>query len=72
MGLFRKKIEVIPYDRQNKKPIIKSSICHGEQVAGFKDRRTGKIEEIMLIKSQADLKKFKELYGIEEEIEKVY
>ena len=72
MGLFRKKIEVIPYDRQNNKPIIKSSICHGEQVAGFKDLRTGKIEEIMLIKSQADLKKFKELYGIEEEIEKVY
>lgn len=72
MGLFKKKSVIQPYDRENKKPVIKSSICNGEQVAGFKDIHTGKIEEVMLIKSQADLVKFKELYGIDEEVIKEY
>ena len=72
MGLFKKKTLVLTYDKENKKPVIKSSICNGEQVAGFKDIHTGKIEEVMLIKSQADLEKFKVMYGINEEIEKEY
>ena len=33
------------YDKENKKPVIKASICNGEQVAGFKDIHTGKIEK---------------------------
>ena len=33
---------------------------------------TGKIEEVMLIKSQADLDEFKKMYGINGEIEKEY
>ena len=72
MGLFKKKTLVLTYDKENKKPVIKSSICSGEQVAGFKDIHTGKIEEVMLIKSQADLEKFKSMYGINKEIEKEY
>ena len=36
------------YDKENKKPVIKASICNGEQVAGFKNIHTGKIEEVML------------------------
>ena len=55
MGLFKKKIVTKTYDKENKKPVIKASICNGEQVAGFKDIHTGKIEEVMLIKNQADL-----------------
>lgn len=72
MGLFKKKSVVQSYDKENKKPVIKTSICNGEQVAGFKDIHTGKIEEIMLIKSPADLEKFKAMYGIDEEIAKEY
>ena len=72
MGLFKKKTLVLTYDKENKKPVIKSSVCNGEQVAGFKDIHTGKIEEVMLIKSQADLEKFKSMYGIHEEIGKEY
>ena len=72
MALFKKKVVVQSYDKENKKPIIKSSICNGEQVAGFKDMHTGKIEEVMLIKSPADLDKFKAIYGIKEEIKKEY
>ena len=59
MGLFKKKTVIKTYDKENKKPVIKASICNGEQVAGFKDIHTGKIEEVMLIKSQADLDEFK-------------
>ena len=72
MGLFKKKVFVQTYDKENKKPVIKSSICNGEQVAGFKDIRTGKMEEIMLIKNAADLEMFKDMYGITEEITKEY
>ncbi len=72
MGLFKKKITVQSYDRENKKPVIRASICTGEQVAGFKDIHTGKIEEVMLIKGPADLERFKEMYGIEEKITKEY
>ena len=72
MGLFKKKIVTRSYDKENKKPVIKASICNGEQVAGFKDIHTGKIEEIMLIKSSADLEQFKAMYGINEEITKEY
>jgi len=72
MGLFKKKAIVQTYDKENKKPVIKSSICNGEQVAGFKDIHTGKMEEVMLIKNQTDLEKFKVMYGINEEITKEY
>lgn len=55
MRIFKKKSTPLPYDKMNKKPIIKASICNGEQVAGFKDIHTGKIEEIMLIKMRQTL-----------------
>ena len=72
MGLFRRKTVTKTYDKKSKKPVIKASICNGEQVAGFKDIHTGKIEEVMLIKNQADLDAFKKMYGIDGEIEKEY
>ena len=72
MGLFKKKTVIKAYDKENKKPVIKASICNGEQVAGFKNIHTGKIEEVMLIKNQADLDTFKKMYGIDDEIEKVW
>lgn len=72
MEIFKKKTIVKTYDKDNKKPVIKASICNGEQIAGFKDIHTGKIEEVMLIKSSADLDNFKKMYGIDEEIAKEY
>ncbi len=72
MGIFKKKTIVRTYDQENKKPVIKASICNGEQVAGFKDIHTGRIEEIMPIKKPADLEDFKKMYGINGDIEKEY
>ena len=63
--LFKKK-EVIrkEYDARNQNPVIHCSICTGEQVAGFKDIHTGKFQDIILIRDESDLKKFKEMYGL--------
>ena len=52
------------YDKNTRKPVIRASICNGEQVAGFKDLRTGKFSEIMLIRDSRDLDEFLEKYDI--------
>ena len=65
--MFRKKQEKKSYDKENLKPIIRASICNGEQVAGFKDINTGKFSEVMLIRDHKDLYEFKEMYGIRDE-----
>ncbi len=72
MGLFKKEKTTKTYDKEHQKPVIKASICNGEQVAGFKDIHTGKIEEVMLLKNPADLEAFRKMYGIEGEIAKEY
>ncbi|MBQ7615796.1 MAG: aspartate dehydrogenase [Butyrivibrio sp.] len=69
---FKKKTVHKTYDKENKKPVIKASICNGEQVAGFMDIHAGSFEEVMLIRNSADLTQFKSEYGIEGEIEKIY
>ena len=56
--------DIKQYDKENLKPVIKCSICNGEQVAGFKDIHTGKFEEIMLIKDDNDLRTFMERYRL--------
>ena len=70
--MFKKKPQRPKYDKTNKKAVLKCSICTGEQVAGFKDIHTGKIEDIMLVKTAADIERFKKIYGIEGSIDKEY
>ncbi len=60
----RKKVEKKTYDPERLQPILKCSICNGEQVAGFKDIKTGKFEEVMLIRDGQDLDQFMDMYGI--------
>lgn len=62
----RKKTQTVPYDKSGKIPVIRSSICTGEQVAGFKDTVSGKFEELMLIRSGEDLSEFLCRYQVEE------
>ena len=47
--MFGKKKTTIEYDKTTMTPVIHASICTGEQVAGFKNKETGKFEEVMLI-----------------------
>ena len=69
--MFGRKTVKKEYDRENMRPVLRCSICNGEQVAGFKNIHTGKFEEIMLIRDQKELKEFMEMYGIAE-MEKEY
>ena len=62
----RKQPTVIPYDKSGKIPVIRSSICTGEQVAGFKGTVSGKFEELMLIRDGKDLSEFLHRYHVEE------
>ncbi len=63
-GVMRRSCERKSYDRENDKPVLKCSICNGEQVAGFKNIHTGKFQEVMLIRGQKDLNSFMKQYGI--------
>lgn len=72
-SLFRRKAEpVTPYDRNQLTPAIRCSICTGEKVAGFRRKDTGAFEDRMLIRNEADLQAFREQYGIQGEIERIY
>ena len=62
----RKKTPVSTYDKNGKIPVIRSSICTGEQVAGFKDPISGKFDELMLIRDRKDLSEFLYQYQVEE------
>ena len=66
MGLFKKKktVELLPYDREKEYPVLRCSICNGEQVAGFKDRESGRFREITLIRSQSELELFMKQCGV--------
>ncbi len=60
-----------PYDPQTEKAVIRASICNGEQVAGFKNLKTGEFHEVSLIRNEEELNAFKQIYGLDK-IEKIY
>ena len=60
------------YYKENQRPVLKCSICNGEKVAAFQDIRTGQCKEVMFIRSEEDLRQFRQQYGIEGEIKKIY
>jgi hypothetical protein len=66
-GFFQKKAVKpdIAYDAAVQRPVVRCSICTGEQVAGFKDVENGHFTEVMLIRNNADLENFKKTYGLE-------
>lgn len=70
-GLGKKKSRIEEYDKENWRPVLKCSICNGEQSAGFENIHTGVFKEQMLIRNNRELEEFKERYG-NEEIKKIY
>lgn len=62
----RKKQAAVPFDRGGRVPVIRSSICTGEQTAGFKDPVSGRFEEMMLLRDDRDLQEFLRRYQVEE------
>ena len=57
MNIFHRKKTAppSPYPLEQFEPVLRSSICTGEMTACFRDRETGKLKEIMVIRSPKDL-----------------
>ena len=72
MMKFGKKQAKVRFDDPLRTAVIRCSFCTGEQVAGFRRKDTGAFEEVALIRSEADLQAFRDAYGIEGEIKKIY
>ena len=53
------------YNPETQFPVLRCSICTGEQVAGFKDKQTGHFTEVMLIQDKRDLDTFLKIYNID-------
>ena len=72
--MFGKKKTSPAYDPAAQKPVLRCSICTGEQVAGFQDLHTGHLTEVQLIRSPQELQAFRSRYGIPADcpIEKIY
>lgn len=62
------------YDPAAQRPVLRCSICTGEQSAGFQDLHTGHFTEVQLIRTPQDLLAFRQQYGIPADcpIEKIY
>ena len=73
-NIFPKRKPDIPaydYDPEREIPVIRASICNGEQVAGFKNKKTGTFHELVLIRDEQDIAAFKNAFGLNE-IKKEY
>lgn len=64
-GRRKRSVARIPYDKTGKVPVLRCSICTGEQVAGFRDS-AGHFEELLLIRNGEDLREFMERYQVKE------
>ena len=71
MKLFGKRREVEPettaFDPALYEPVIRSSICTGEKVACMRDKSTGKLQELMLIRTEEDFAAFCRRYRVKAE-----
>ncbi|MBO7631394.1 MAG: aspartate dehydrogenase [Lachnospiraceae bacterium] len=57
--------EKIPYDPETQYAVIRSSICTGEKVAGFKNKKNGQFTEVMVIRTPEDEARFKKIFDLE-------
>ncbi len=77
MNLFRKKKAPEPefpaFSLEEYEPVVRSSICTGERVACMRDRESGRLREVMLIRTGEDLDAFCKAYGLKpEQVKTVY
>ena len=74
MSLFRKKKKDQPaIDPVRQEPVLRCSICTGEPVFCVRDRETGAVHELMLIRSGAELDEVCLANGIDpDSVKKIY
>lgn len=72
-GRKRKESELPAFPPENFEPVIRCSICTGEQVACMRNLQTGHLQELMLLRTPEDLDSFCRQYRVEpNQIRKVY
>ena len=73
MKLFQKKPQPNPFPSDRYEPVLRRSICTGETTACVRERETGKIHELLLIRTEQDLKQFAKDHGVDpSEIQTIY
>lgn len=74
MGLFSKKKREYPAMPEGDfEPVLRCSICTGEQVLCARDKETGELQEIMLIRTPDDLAGFCDANGMAAaDVQKIY
>lgn len=74
MGIFRKKKQEYPaMPEGDYEPVLRCSICTGEQTLCARDIHTGKLLDLMLIRNPAEIEGFCEANGLnKDDIEKIY
>ena len=77
MNLFRKKKAPEPefpaFSLEEYEPVVRSSICTGERTGCMRDRESGRLREVMLIRTGEDLDAFCKAYGLSpEQVKTVY
>ena len=66
MKLFRKKQSIQKenlFPAERFEPVIRKSICTGEMTACMRNRETGRVHEVMIIRDSVDLDRFSAEYG---------
>jgi hypothetical protein len=66
MGFFfrKHKEKDAGWDPDKEYPVLKCSICNGEQVLGLKDKATGEFRELACIKGNDELAEWKRTLGV--------
>ncbi|MBQ6780998.1 MAG: hypothetical protein IJP62_07160 [Treponema sp.] len=67
MSIFsrlRKQPQFPPCDSTRQEPVLRCSICTGEETACLQDKTTGKLQEICLIQNKAELAAFMRAYSL--------
>ena len=64
MKLFRRKTQPNPFPPDRYEPVLRRSICTGETTACVRERETGKVHDLLLIRTEQDLKQFAADYGV--------
>lgn len=62
--IFGKKVKAEPDNTVYGEVTIESSICTGEKIIGFKNEKTGKLEQAVVVNSQKDIDDFYKKYGL--------
>lgn len=66
MGLFSRRKPAPPrFPAEEYEPLIRQSICTGEKTGCVRERATGKLREVQLIRSERDLLDFCAACGAE-------